>query len=383
MAVALTYNQRYGFVGKLFTSTPNLGNQNPFNFQSGTLPDGITVNNTTGVIFGTPTAFSETSQFSINYEDDNGPGTAVGYVYIIQLEYPSGYYIGGLPITIPTYIGGTAYVLNNNNYSNVSLPAGLSIDSGTGAISGSITTEIANGALYNIKVTTADTQEYTFTISLYRMYAWYSPSYNVYTNQNASFGPDASLDTISTFYVAIESPNQLPDGLSINGTTGVISGTPTETGEFVIQIMFGSGSYTSYATTITIVSMTGECLRGDAKVLTSNGYKPISMLTTDDYVITENKNIIKIKNIFTTPFVGNLYYIKKNSLAPYVPLNDVYLSANHLYKHNNKMHRPRIRLPRTIITEPITLYHVGLENEDENIIVEGIPMESHSDKSEL
>lgn len=375
MAVLVIYDSRYGFVGKPFTSTPDLGNQNPTNFASGTLPAGLTVNSTTGVISGTPTEVSSTlSQYSINYEDDTGPKTATGYTYINSLEYQDAYYILGLPIVIPSYNYGSSFT--TTNFSDVSLPSGLSIDSGNGGITGTISSVITDGP-YTVRVTTDDTQTYDFSVSLFRMYAWYAGPYTLYTNENASIVPEATLDTIETFTVSESSPDQLPENLTIDESTGAITGIPTSTGEYEIQILFGSGNYTSYSVTITLVIMTGECLRGDANVLTKKGYKPINTLTNNDYIITDKGTIKKIKNIYTTPFVGNLYYIKKNSLTPTKPLNDIYLSGNHLFIHNNKALRPSEKLPFTKITDPITLYHIGLDNEADNILVDGVPMESH------
>jgi hypothetical protein len=116
-------------------------------------------------------------------------------------------------------------------YSATGLPAGLSINSSTGLISGTPTTAVTNAA---VTVTATDTTgasgsaSFTWTIS--------SNSTNTVTvtnpgNQTGTVGTAESVQINATDSASGQtltySATGLPAGLSINSSTGLISGTPT------------------------------------------------------------------------------------------------------------------------------------------------------------
>ncbi len=108
------------------------------------LPAGLTINSTTGVISGTPSAVSSQTSYTVTGTNASGTVTATVVITVnmappASLTYTTpNVYTSGSTITAlnPTSTGGaiTSYSINPN------LPAGLTIDPTTGIISGTPTT---------------------------------------------------------------------------------------------------------------------------------------------------------------------------------------------------------------------------------------------------
>lgn len=108
------------------------------------LPAGLTINSTTGVISGTPSAVSSQTSYTVTGTNASGTVTATVVITVntappASLSYTTpNVYTSGSTITAlnPTSTGGaiTSYSINPN------LPAGLTIDPTTGIISGTPTT---------------------------------------------------------------------------------------------------------------------------------------------------------------------------------------------------------------------------------------------------
>ncbi len=200
----------------------------------GTLPAGLTLVAATGVISGTPTT-TGTSNFTINLT--NGAGCTQTKVYSIVVACPT------LVFGVTTATGGivaTAYSLNAGVTGNTgtivysvlpALPAGLSINAATGAISGTPTAVTAS-ATYVVTATQTvacfAAQSYTFgiipnctpvvlgTAALAEAIVG-TPYTHTFTATGGSVGATYTFSTSVA----------LPAGLSLDANTGVISGTPT------------------------------------------------------------------------------------------------------------------------------------------------------------
>ncbi len=138
---------------------------------SGTLPAGLALNTTTGVISGTPTSATGGAAITLRATDTNGcsgSGTVSLVVCPVMTLSPTSLANStiGLNYTATVSVAtGTApytYAVTTG-----SLPAGLSLDADTGAISGRPTT--AGGSSLTIRVSDArgctGTRSYTMTIS--------------------------------------------------------------------------------------------------------------------------------------------------------------------------------------------------------------------------
>ena len=209
-----------------------------FAVSAGSLPTGLSLNASTGAISGAPTAAGAYS-FTIQATDNNSVTATQAY---------SGTISSGLSITtatLPTPVltqaysqtvatsGGTAPV--TFAVSAGSFPAGLSLNASTGAITG---TPNASGAYaFTIRATdtnsVAATQPYSGTIAAALAITTGSLSVPVvgalYSAEVETTGGTAPV----TFAV---SAGSLPAGLSLNTSTGAISGTPTAAGSFAFTI---------------------------------------------------------------------------------------------------------------------------------------------------
>lgn len=217
---------------------------------SGTLPTGITLNTTTGTVSGTPSDTSYTTRSpSIRYTDAAGNQVAFNGT----LPYADNLSISG---TLPgSATNGVAYSSSalsaSGGYAPVtwsisvgSLPTGLSINSSTGAVTGTPSV----GGTFNFTVTVTDAQGFlansaqTIAVSAaLAISGSYSPNAMV-TRAYSSGGVTASGGTAPYTYSVFS--GSLPSGLSLNSSTGAITGTPTlqGTASFVIRVTDNLGA---------------------------------------------------------------------------------------------------------------------------------------------
>jgi large repetitive protein len=229
--------QPRGEVGIAYsTSLLASGGVTPYSWSivAGTLPVGLSISSTTGVISGTPGA-SGTSNFTVQVKDSTG-ATATAAVSITIVDtlslaggpQPQGK-VGVLYSTALAASGGiTPY-----SWSVVSgsLPAGLSISATTGAISG---TPTATGtANFTVQVKDSDGATATAAASI-TIVASLSLT-NTLPNGTVGVAYSATIGAAggTTPYTCTIIGN-LPAGLSLSGCT--VSGTPTTAGSSTVTV---------------------------------------------------------------------------------------------------------------------------------------------------
>jgi hypothetical protein len=191
------------------------------------LPAGITFNNVTGVLSGTPKTGTG-GKYNLIFTASNGVGQPASQSFTLTVnETPA--------ITSPdhaTFIVGSfgSFTVTKRGYptpklSPVSAPAGLTFDPTTGVLSG--TPAAGTAGTYPLTFTATNalgvTATQTFTLTIDEVPNITSPNHATFT-----------VGTFGTFQLtATGSPTPnlamlggLPAGLSFNTSTGVLSGTP-------------------------------------------------------------------------------------------------------------------------------------------------------------
>jgi PKD repeat protein len=234
----------------------------PTSYTATGLPPGLTLNPLTGTISGTPTT-PGTYVVTITATNSGGTSAPVTLTIVVApsgsapviTNVASGYVPGAVGSVFSTYtIAATG---SPTSYTATNLPPGLTLNSLTGAISG---TPTAAGT-YTVTVTAANgsgsgTLALGFAIA---SVAATSPTGGpVITSPASATGstgsPFSGLTIAGTGSPTGFTATGLPPGLTINGSTGAISGTPTTWGTYTVAITAtNSGGTTTSTVDITIL----------------------------------------------------------------------------------------------------------------------------------
>jgi hypothetical protein len=238
--VATTYN------GSLTVS----GGKSPYSYATkngSTLPGGLRLNATTGRFSGAPTAAGNFS-FTITAKDSGSPATTIERTFTLAIQ------AYGMSLNGPAAISGQQYQAISPATYSVSggvapyswstvpaLPAALSINATTGLISGNLS---AAGGNYSVAVTVKDkgnqtaSQNVTITVASAQTLDWVTqpalPSGKVATTYNVTLTVSGSKSPYS--FATQNGSAPLPGGMTLNASTGRLSGIPTTAGNFSFTI---------------------------------------------------------------------------------------------------------------------------------------------------
>jgi Putative Ig domain/Ricin-type beta-trefoil lectin domain-like len=228
------------------------------------LPAGLSISSTTGLISGTPTT-AGTSSVTVTATDSTGASGSATFTWTVSAA------ANKVTVTNPgsqTGTVGTAASLQIQasdsasgqtlTYSATGLPAGLSISSTTGLISGTPTTAGTSSVTVTATDTTGASGSTTFTWTIS------AKTGNTVTVTNPGTQTTVAGTAVSLQIKASDSvtgqtltytASGLPAGLSINSTSGLISGTPTTAGSNSVTVTAtdttGASGSASFTWTIT------------------------------------------------------------------------------------------------------------------------------------
>ncbi len=229
-----------GQVGVAYNTTlAATGGTTPYTWSisSGTLPAGLSLNSSTGAITGTPTTAVSSAPLTFQVQDSSSPKQAKTSNLTLTINPP------GLAITtsaLPSGQVGAAYSTTllatggTTPYSwsltSGSLPAGLSLNSSTGAITGTPTVAVSNLSL-TFQVQDSGTPKQTKTATLLLTIAPAALGITTASLPGGQVGVAYSTTLVASGgtppYSWSITSGTLPPGLSLNASTGAITGTPT------------------------------------------------------------------------------------------------------------------------------------------------------------
>lgn len=285
------------------------GGTGPYTYTvaSGAMPLGLTLS-TNGTISGTPRAVGSFT-FSVRVADastGSGPFSAISSQLTLNVAAPTlsmspapGPLSGSVSVAFSqsfTASGGTSPYAYGLNVTGGALPSGLTFNAGTGVLSGTPTsagtvafnvsaTDSTNGGTFSI------TNSYSLTVSAPTVTL--NPASLPNPTAGALYSQSVTASGATTPYTYAVVAGSLPAGLSLNPTTGLVSGTPTAAGVFNLTIQAtdnngfsGSRPYalTVGAPTLTLSPTTlGNAVAGTAfnqTFTTSGGTAPYTYAIT-------------------------------------------------------------------------------------------------------
>ena len=215
-----------------------------FSLKSGNLTTaGLSLNSTTGIISGTPTAAGNYT-FTITAKESSCDKLAIDRVFSLKVFDPV--VIGGPSISGNkcSSVVGANYTVSGGAppfaWSTVpTLPAFMSINVTTGRISGNLTTGAGS---YSIQATDRNgrvaTKAISITINALPTFTWVTSANLTDGYKSYAYNDQLSVTGgIAPYTFTLKSGSSLPGGLSLNSTTGIIGGTPTTAGNYTFTIV--------------------------------------------------------------------------------------------------------------------------------------------------
>jgi hypothetical protein len=205
-------------------------------YSSTGLPPGLAISSSTGLISGTLASTADTgSPYTVTVTATDGTAmTTQSFNWTVtpRIEFdPVDDQFNGVGDTVSVTVSATDDSGGTLSYSATGLPPGLTINSSTGAITGTIAVGADTNSPYTVTVTAADSAAGTSASFQWTVthVALANPGTQVNADGTAVSlplqGQDADGDTV-TF-----SATGLPPGLSVNSSTGLISGTLANTAD--------------------------------------------------------------------------------------------------------------------------------------------------------
>jgi hypothetical protein len=234
-------------VGKPFTYQIVASNS-PTAYTAIGLPAGLTVDPAFGLISGTPT---QSGSFAVALTAANSSGTGKAMLALTVTPAASKPVITSAANAVAQPGSDFTYQITATGapalFNALGLPAGLSVNTGTGLITGTtsatsgsylVTLEATNAAGTGMATLTLDVSATVTATPVITSAAAAAAEVNV------AFSYQITTTNGATHFGA----GDLPPGLTLNAATGIISGTPMKAGNYAVALSAGNASSTGTAT---------------------------------------------------------------------------------------------------------------------------------------
>lgn len=252
--------------GRDFLFGPVTLNNTPVTFSATGLPDGLSVNPTLGTISGSPL---NTGASTIVLTATNKTGRDSRTISLTVHAPPP-------VITSAASAGGrvgSAFTFNvvatnaPTTYAAANLPAGLSLDTGNGTISGTPTAAGTTTVQLTVRNAAGEvSQPLVLAIAPPPNAPVYAGPLNLSGTQGSAYSYTPAFGLVTAPYALT---GALPAGLAFSTATGAISGTPTQTGVFPLTLSATNAGGTTAANLNLVINAAAT-----APVITSSSVVP-------------------------------------------------------------------------------------------------------------
>ena len=259
-----SYPQSYYSIpkGRPFSVTPSFSGESiSFSIQSGTLPNGLSLNSNTGIISGTPSTIQ--SQVTIVVRAANPGGYVTTTIRLtVTISPPISFIYNNFdivatvgeaisPITPSVDCESCTFSVHSGT-----LPSGLTLNTNTGVITGTPTAICDYQQIYIKAENSAGSLTDYINIAVVASVSGLSyPGSPFLIGKGQAFSVSPSISSGSLTFSLLS--GSLPTGLTLNTNTGVISGTPSVTVTSVTaMIKATNGAGSSVTTTVVFTVLT-------------------------------------------------------------------------------------------------------------------------------
>lgn len=269
-----------------------------YSITAGTPPTGVTINSSTGTLSGTPTSTSYSSiALTVRATDPDGNFDEA----IKTLPYADDL---AASESTPDITSGGSYsgsVSRTGGHSPFTyavqtgaLPAGITVNATTGTISGSSTSVGSYSGTFRVTDVGGRTSDVAFALNVTAALS-ISKSFAGGTENTAYSGSATASGGTAPYTYSVFS-GALPTGLSLNASTGAVTGTPTTPGTFTFVIRVTDNAAATADTTSTQVVIANTVNVADARV-----ERAVTVPSTQaGYRIDSDGNVYKIEGAAVT-----------------------------------------------------------------------------------
>lgn len=307
---AFTRRRRTEAINESVATTANAHTPVTYSVVSGSLPTGASLNANTGLISGTLTGTTY-GNYSITIRATDAIGNTDDGAYTLAYANVVSINVGGIPAEgeVGEAFSGSAagsggFTPYTYSISAGALPAGLSLSSSTGAITGTPTAVYDSS--FTVRVADADgaAASAARAVQIYAALSINVSGVPASATVGAAYSgavTAAGGKTPRTFAI---SSGSLPAGLSLNASTGAITGTPTtvQSSTFTVRVTDALGHTASASRTIAVAS---PVFLQDSSVNATNiGANATARLQIGGSVVQSVRNAVGPTTLYTWMLSG-------------------------------------------------------------------------------